>query len=64
MKKAVFLDHSVDKKGIPKRYSMLTNLAVVWDSGLSRSSLDLSCADELSKSKTVAVHRLIVYYTP
>ena len=27
------------------------------------SSFDLGCADEFSKSKTAAVHRLIVYYT-
>ena len=30
----------------------------------SRSSLDLSCTDELSKSETAAVYRLIVYYAP
>ena len=30
----------------------------------SRSSFDLSCTDELSKSETAAVYRLIVYYAP
>ena len=28
------------------------------------SSFDLSCTDELSKSETAAVYRLIVYYAP
>ena len=29
--------------------------------GPSRSSFDLSCADELSKSETAALRRLILY---
>ena len=33
-------------------------------SGPSRSSFDRSCTDELSKSKTAAVFRLIQYYAP
>ena len=33
-------------------------------SGPSRSSFDLSCADELSKSETAAVRRLILYNAP
>ena len=33
-------------------------------SGSSRSSFDLSCADELSKSETAAACRLILYNAP
>ena len=29
-----------------------------------RSSFDLSCADELSKSETATIYRLIIYYAP
>ena len=32
--------------------------------GPSRSSFDLSCTDEPSKSETAAVYRLIVYDAP
>ena len=47
-----------------KRYTLPAALVVVWACGPSRSSFELNCADELSKSKTAIVCRLIWYNVP
>ena len=49
------------QRGSHSWHAMLTILIKVWTFGPLRSSFDLICADEPSKSENAAAHRLITY---
>ena len=49
------------ERGSHSLHAMLTILIKVWTFGPLRSSFDLICTDEPSKSENAAAHRLIIY---